>query len=340
MKILAFGEVLLRLTVPEHLMLTQTDELRMSTVGTGVNLLSSLTHFGYRTRLLSRLPDNALGQRAAGELRRYGIQDDYVTFGGQHMGAYFVELGYGSRPERVTYQDRLSSAFCQQPPDDQEIAAALVGCQFVHICGITLSLTAPVRQAALRLAQQAHANGQRVCFDFNYRQQLNTGVAHETLKARYQEILPYVDIVFGSKRDLTALLDYPDDEDRTQSANRESESALYEQFVRDYHIDYFAGSYRYQIGQQKWFAGFSYQHQQLVVGKARPLMILDRIGSGDAFASGIITGLIEGWSLQKTTDFAIATAILAQATVNDAPEFTKEMVLADMASDGQLELIR
>ncbi|MCE2138639.1 sugar kinase, partial [Streptococcus thermophilus] len=77
-------------------------------------------------------------------------------------------------------------------PDDQEIAAALVGCQFVHICGITLSLTAPVRQAALRLAQQAHANGQRVCFDFNYRQQLNTGVAHETLKARYQEILPYV----------------------------------------------------------------------------------------------------------------------------------------------------
>ncbi|MCG0733177.1 PfkB family carbohydrate kinase [Lactiplantibacillus plantarum] len=139
---------------------------------------------------------------------------------------------------------------------------------------------------------------------------------------------------------MTALLDYPDDEDRTQSANRESEAALYEQFVRDYHIDYFAGSYRYQIGQQKWFAGFSYQHQQLVVGKARPLMILDRIGSGDAFASGIITGLIEGWSLQKTTDFAIATAVLAQATVNDAPEFTKEMVLADMASDGQLELIR
>lgn len=95
MKILAFGEVLLRMTVPEHLMLTQTDELRMSTVGTGVNLLSSLTHFGYRTRLLSRLPDNALGQRAAGELRRYGIQDDYVTFGGQHMGAYFVNLGTG-----------------------------------------------------------------------------------------------------------------------------------------------------------------------------------------------------------------------------------------------------
>ena len=69
MKIGAFGEVMLRLTPPEYLMLEQTHTLRMSYTGTGVNLVGNLAHFGIESYLLSALPDNRIGEAALGSLK-------------------------------------------------------------------------------------------------------------------------------------------------------------------------------------------------------------------------------------------------------------------------------
>src|SRR5699024_6535878 len=112
--------------------------LMMSTVGTGVNLLSSLAHFGYDTTLLTVLPDNPLGKKAAADVRKLGISDKNIIFQGKNLGSFFVELGQGARPQRVTYQDRLSSSFCQINADDYDFERALVGVDLVHICGIAL----------------------------------------------------------------------------------------------------------------------------------------------------------------------------------------------------------
>ena len=106
MTIAAFGEVMLRLTVPDHLLLEQTDQLQMSFTGTGVNILASLAHFGQDTRLISAVPANRLGSAAQGALRRIGVGDRFVQQRGDHLGSFFVELGYGNRPDSVTYQNR------------------------------------------------------------------------------------------------------------------------------------------------------------------------------------------------------------------------------------------
>jgi len=206
----------------------------------------------------------------------------------------------------------------------------LIGVDMVHICGIALSLTDQTRNAVYTLAKLAHAKGIQVCFDFNFRMSLNTGNSHRAMKQRYEQILPYADVVFGSKRDLVELLDYPD----------RSDEECYAQFTADYHVTTFAGTRRTNDNQRKYFQGFMMHAGKLFQSHPREIRILDRIGSGDAFASGVITGLIEKWPIDKTLDFAVANSVLTQATLNDTPLFTQQDVFDYLASNGQNELIR
>jgi len=214
--------------------------------------------------------------------------------------------------------------------DDYDFEKALVGIDIVHICGISLSLTRQTRRAAMKLAELAHERNKVVCFDFNYRFSLNEQNNHEVMKKRYQSILPYVDILFGSKRDITGLLDYPNID----------ETKLYEQFCHDYQINIFAGSKRTFIDGKKFFEGFLFHHDKVYNSAPRELNILDRIGSGDAFASGVITGLLEKWDFNDTLEFAIANSVLAQASMNDSPIFSKEDVFHYIDSEGKNDLIR
>lgn len=331
MNILAFGEVMLRFTVADKMMLEQCDNLHLTTVGTGVNLLSSLAHFGYDTSILTVLPDNPIGKKAAADLRKLGICDKKIIYQGKSMGSFFVELGEGARPERVTYQDRLSSSFSNMDPDDYDFEKALSGVDIVHICGISLSLTKQTRQAALKLAQAAHENKKLVCFDFNYRMSLNEENTHETMKQRYQEMLQYTDVIFGSKRDLTDLLDY---------SKTEEETKLYQEFCDDYQIKFFAGSKRTYIEGKKYFEGFLFHQGKMYESSPKELKILDRIGSGDAFAGGVIAGLIERWDFVDTLEFAVANSVLAQASMNDSPIFEKSDVFNYIDNEGRNDLIR
>lgn len=330
MKILAFGEVMLRYTVPEHMLLEQSDIVQMSTVGTGVNLLGSLSHLGYKTGIITQVPDNTLGKKVVADLRKLGIEDDLIGYTNGHLGSFFVELGHGSRPQRVTYQDRLSSSFCITDAKEYNFDEALKGADYIHICGIALSLTDKTRDAALKLAKLAHKKGVKVCFDFNYRMSLNEDNSHQMMKELYQEILKYADIVFGSKRDLTDLMDYED----------EKEAKLYSQFVSDYDIEYFAGSSRISDEHKKYFQGFISHNGELYKSKPREIKVLDRIGSGDAFASGVITGIIEGWTYDNTLRFAVANSVLTQESMNDTPLFDKEDIFSYLEHDGKNELIR
>jgi len=150
------------------------------------------------------------------------------------------------------------------------------------------------------------------------------------MKQRYQKILPYVDIIFGSKRDLTDLLDYQDTD----------ETKLYEHFCHDYKINFFAGSKRTFIDGKKYFEGFLFHHDKVYTSAPQELNILDRIGSGDAFASGVIAGLLEKWDFDDILKFAIANSVLSQASMNDSPIFSKEDVFNYIDSEGKNDLIR
>lgn len=331
MRFAAFGEVMLRLSPPEYLLLDQTNELRMDYTGTGVNIMANLAQFGYETSLVTVLPENRLGQVAKSAIAKYGIKTDLLTFAHHHIGSYFAENGYGTRPTQVTYQNRHHSSFGVSNQTTYDFEKVIASADLIQICGISLSLTDNTRDAAHALARKAVASGKKVCFDFNFRPSLNTEPNKLAfMKEQYEAILPYCDIVFGSVRDLTDLL---------QLEQTDTEDELILQFMETYQIDWFAGTKRYSEKTQKQQQGFLYSREEHVVSRKHELTILDRIGAGDAYAAGVLTGYAESWPLRETVEFAVMNAVLAHTIHGDVPLTTKEQVLTILENPG-IDLIR
>lgn len=111
MKILAFGEIMMRLNPSSFKTLTQIDSLDFSFTGTGLNILAGLAENGFVTSMLTALPDNNLGRAAAANIRKLNVLDQGIHYESNHLGIYILELGYGGRPSEVTYLDRAHSSF-------------------------------------------------------------------------------------------------------------------------------------------------------------------------------------------------------------------------------------
>lgn len=322
MKIGAFGEVMLRLTPPEYLLLEQSNTLRMEFTGTGVNLLSNLSHFGEKTTLMTKLPENRLGEAALANLRRLGVGTDFIGQQGDHMGSFFAEMGYGGRPTQVTYQNRRNSAFSLAESSQYPLTAFIEENELIHICGISLSLTPETAATAQLLAEAAHAAGRKVCFDFNFRPSLNDAPGQRQLmKERYLAILPYSDIVFGSVRDLVELLQFGG-----EPAEAAEETQLIQRFLATYQLSWFVGTKRGHDGQKGTLTGKLYTPTEVFTSATHQLTVLDRIGAGDAYAAGILLGFARGWDLQETVEFATANGVLAHTIEGDVPLTTIKMV--------------
>lgn len=319
MKIGAYGEVMLRLNPPEYLTLEQTEMLRFIYTGTGVNILGNLARFDIESALMTALPDNRLGDAALAKLRGLGIQTKYIVQEGQHLGAYFAEMGYGPRPTEITYQNRLNSSFSFAQASHYQMSEFVAALDVIHICGISLSLTEATVETALALAKKAHAAGKKVCFDFNFRPSLNQEPGKKAqMKARYEQILPYCTLVFGSLRDLTELLEWEQGE--------LSERSLIQSFLKHYAIDWFAGTKRTTNSNEKCLSGYLVTQETAVETASEPLVILDRVGAGDAYAAGILLGYIEDWPIERTVAFSVANARLAHTIQGDTPLTNRKQV--------------
>lgn len=150
------------------------------------------------------------------------------------------------------------------------------------------------------------------------------------MKEQYEKILPYCAIVFGSTRDLLDLLQVP---------KTGSEDEMIWQFMEKYAIDWFAGTRRTTADSRKQMQGFLYTRKERAVSAVRDLVALDRIGAGDAYAAGILTGYAENWPLVETVEFATMNAVLAHTIHGDVPLTTKEQVFT-VLKNPEIDLIR
>lgn len=336
MKVGAFGEVMLRLTPPEYMLLEQSNTLKFDFTGTGVNILSNLSHFGVQSFLQTNLPKNRIGDAGKYKLRMLGIETDFVSQKYDHIGSYFAEVGFASRPTQVTYQNRLVSSFGLAKSSDYDHISFAKDMDLIHICGIALSLTEDTYKSALNLAKEANKQGKKVCFDFNFRPSLNTELGKkEIMKERYKSILPYCDIVLGTTRDLVELMKLRE----KMPLNISMESDLVNEFKKNYSIEWFAGTRRENTGASKSISGFLYTKNALYQTEYKAVEVLDRIGTGDAFASGILLSYIEKWDNQAGVEFAIVNAVLAHTIHGDVPLTTRDQIYRIMKNPG-IELIR
>lgn len=333
-KVLAFGEVMMRLMVPDYKKLSQSRNLEYIFTGTGVNILGALEKLGHKGSLLTKLPENALGESAKLYISGLGIDTSHISMGDNYLGIYFLEKGYGVRGSRVTYGDRLNSSFCKSQISDYDIDKALEGVGLIHFCGISLAVTKNVRETALNLMYRAKEKRIKIAFDCNYR--VTLWDSYDEARELYKEVLAHTDIVFAGQLDATNLLGYTSYFTQTE----ERLSDLFKQIIKDFNIECICGTLRESndISRQK-LKGYVITKDNSFFSKYYEFDIYDRIGTGDAFAAGIIHSLLEGYSFNETVEFSICSAVLAHTTYGDTPVCTLDEIIC-LKNGNMKELIR
>ncbi|MFC5651157.1 sugar kinase [Paenibacillus solisilvae] len=335
-RVASFGEVMMRLQVPGYDLLSQASCLNYSFSGTGVNVGSVLARFGHDSFLVSRLPDNAIGDAAAASLRKLGLSTDFIRRGGTYLGMYFLENGFGPRPSRVTYSNRQESSFNTAPADAYDYEAIAGSIDAVHFCGITLAMNDAVRHHMLELAKAVKGKGGTVIFDCNYRAGHWGEGGYALAKPFYEKMLQLADIVMMNEKDAMFILGMTTDkEDRLDQLQ-----ALIPAVASVYGISVIAGTHRTINGDHTHsLLGFLYKDHAFAFSERLTFAVYDRIGAGDAFASGIIHGELSSFGPERTVRFAAAAAMLAHTVAGDTPMSNESEILRAM-TDTNGDVIR
>ncbi|MDU2674311.1 MAG: sugar kinase [Clostridium sp.] len=316
MKILAFGEVMMRLMPPDYKLLTQTNNLEYLFTGTGVNVLSGLYRLGNEVYFSTVLPKNSVGYAAADHLRKLGINDKLISFKGDHMGMYFLEVGVGRRPSKVTYMNRRESSFGKSDIGDYDINKLLEDKDAVHICGISLALNSNTRNCAKMLAKEAKKRGIKVIFDCNFRPSLWNENERALAKDEYIEMLNLADVVFAGEKDAELLLEI---ECPSNLKEKEKLEYLIGKMRDIFSIDLILGTIRKGQGEEQQIQGYLLNENGLILSDLYDLIIYDRVGGGDGFAVGAIHALLNDYADDDIVEFATCSGVLAHTTYGDSP---------------------
>ena len=313
--LVTFGELMLRLAAPDRERLLQSARLAATFGGAEANVAASLARFGHRTRLVTVLADNALGQAALEQLRLTGVDASLARLAPGRMGLYFLTPGAVMTPAEVLY-DRAGSAFAEAAPDSYDWPALLAGADWLHLSGVTPGVGPLACRAALDAADAAVAAGVRLSFDGNYRSRLWAAWDGHPAEV-WRGLLQRATVAFVNDLDIALALGERFDEvdviDRRRSAARRA----FQAFPR---LETVACTLREMDGADACSLGallFRRDGEEIVLPPRRLTHIVDRIGGGDAFAAGVLHGLFSGMGAHGVLEFGLSASILKHATAGD-----------------------
>lgn len=327
-KIVTFGEILLRLSTPSYSTIDRSQSLLVNYGGAEANVCVSLAHLGHDTFFMTKLPDNKISDGVISYLRSNGVNTDYIKKGSTTIGIYFLETGFGGRPSKVIY-NRKHSAFTRVEISDFDWCNIFKGADWFHVSGITLALGEKVRELAFKALEEAKKHNVKISFDFNYRKTLWT---EQEAKKVYFEFMKYVNILFCSFWDANSLLDIPlsqELKDATLSIRRKD---VFTKLIKKYNLDYVFGTDRevFSATENALSAYYYALKGNNVINGSTPSVsfkIYDRIGGGDAFAAGIIHGLLKNFNdPEYAIKFGLSNGILKHTIYGDAAIFNEEDV--------------
>ncbi|WP_423799792.1 PfkB family carbohydrate kinase [Neobacillus sp. SAB-20_R2A] len=329
-KVVTLGEIMLRLSTREGVLLKQADQLSVHYGGAEANVAVSLANFGYQAYFVSKIPSNPLGMAVERHLKSHGVQTDYLIKGGERLGAYYIEAGAGERSAQVTY-DRKYSSFSGLEAEEVEIERILAGVSLLHVTGITLALSASLRQLVQSIFQKAKEMGIKVSFDFNYRSKL---WSQQEAAEAFQQLMPYVDICFFGELDAVHLLGLPQVDRELPAGER---LKIYYQRINELYpnLEYLSSTFRTVISaSSNRLQGNLFVNGELFQSKVHRIEpIVDRVGGGDSFAAGILAGILEGLPAQQIISFGTAASALKHTVQGDCNPFTWEEVLQFAAAE-------
>ena len=327
--IATFGEIMLRLSPPGKERLFQTPRLEAVFGGSEANAAVSLAILGHRSRWISVVPPNPVGEAALRELRRYGVDVGAVVRAGRRLGIYFAEPGANERPSQVHY-DRDGSGLAEAKPGDIDWAAALAGMDRLHVTGITPALSASAAALTLEAVKTAKAAGMAVSLDLNFRAKLwrYGRPAPEVMR----ELAALADLLIGNEEDCQKALGIGP---AVNVAGGRLDVAAYEaltaQVMAEFpNLERVAVTLRESLSADwnRWSAVVRTASGFLAGPAYEIRAVVDRIGTGDAFAAGLIHGLAKGKTETGALDFAVAAAALKHSIPGDWNLSTEKDILA------------
>jgi 2-dehydro-3-deoxygluconokinase len=329
-KVVTLGEILLRFSTESGIRLNQADILTVHYGGSEANVAVSLSHFGYETYFISKVPNNSLGEAVKKHLHSNGVRTDYIQSGGERLGTYYLEKGVGERGPQVTY-DRNYSSFSQLTLKEDQIEEMLKGAALFHVSGITLALSSNLRALTFLAIKKAKELGVKISFDFNYRAKL---WSHQEASEAIKPLLPYIDFCLCGELDALYILGF--DEVDTSIPAEERLKYYYQRIREKYpNIEYICSTFRTSISaSSNKLQGNLFVAGELYHSKIHDIQpIVDRVGGGDAFAAGVLSGYIESVSPQEMIAFATAASALKHTVHGDCNCFTKEEVHQFLVSE-------
>ncbi len=335
MKIITFGEIMLRLATPDNLRFHQATEFEASFGGGESNVAVSLANFGLDVDFVTRLPDNDIGDSAIKILRKYNVGVDKIIFGGKRLGIYFLETGAVSRASKVIY-DRAHSAVSEIEPDMVDWDEIFENATWFHWTGITPAISQSAADVLKIAIAKANEKNITVSVDLNYRKKLwNYG-------KKAQEIMPELvagcDVVLGNEEDAEKVLGItPDGVDVTSGElNAEAYESVSKQIMEKFQrvkkvITTLRGSV--SASHNSW-AGVLFDGEKLYKSPVYQIThIVDRVGGGDSFMAGLIYGILTYKDDEKALNFAVAASCLKHTIKGDFNLVTVDEVEKLMSGD-------
>ncbi len=339
-RVVTFGEIMLRLKAPGAERLLQSPYLEATFGGGEANVAVGLARLGLDVAYVSVLPENAVGLACIGELKRHGVDTSLVLRRGERLGIYFLEPGANQRPSKVIY-DRSHSAIAEASPDDVDWDKVFEGATWFHISGITPAISQSAADLSMEAVKKARNSGLTVSCDLNFRKKL--WKYGKTAPEVMTDLMQYVDVAVGNEEDCQKSLGMKADM-KIESGKLEVEKY---QELTERALERFPNLNRIAITMREshsadhngWSAVLNNGKEFFVSKRYEIRDIVDRVGTGDSFAAGLIYGLTNLGSDLEALEFAVAASCLKHSIPGDLPLLSLDEVesLVKGAGSGRVQ---
>ena len=335
MKVLTFGEIMLRLKAPGHERFFQSPMLEATFGGGEANVAISLANYGMDAEFLTVLPKNDIAECCIRELRYFGVDTKKIVRSEGRMGIYYLEGGANQLPSKVVY-DRAYSSIALAKPGDIDWDKAFEGVDWFHITGITPAISESAMELSLEAVKEAKKRNITVSCDLNYRKNLwkYGKKASEVMR----ELAKYVDVAIANEEDVQKSLEITVDVNvESGELDREKYRALGNKVLEAYpNMKCIAITLResHSADWNGWAACLNDGKDFYVSKKYEIRDIIDRVGGGDSFAGGLIYGLNHYEDKQSALEFAVAASCLKHSIIGDFNRVSVSDVTKLMGGDG------
>ncbi|MDY2927411.1 sugar kinase [Anaerococcus sp.] len=324
-KVVTLGEIMLRLSTPGYERFVQAESFDAIYGGGEANVAVSLANYGFDVHYVTKLPKHEIGQAAVNALRRYGVNTDYIVRGGDRVGIYYSETGASARPSKVIY-DRSNSSIAEAKADEFDFDEIFKDAAWFHTSGITPAISKEGAEITKKAMQAAKKAGAKISIDLNYRAKL---WSPEEAQKVMKDLMQYVDVCIGNEEDASLCLGFtPKGLDVTSGKlDVEGYHEIFKQMKEEFGFEMIASSLResYSASDNGWSA-LIYDGKDFHQAPQYDVRIVDRVGGGDSFAAGLITGLLDGKSPADALDFGVAASALKHTIKGDFNHMSREEV--------------